>query len=194
MFSKSKLTTYAAYLSLCLASISIAEGNEVVQSNYDLNSMQNCCNRTLGCRDQVKHGKCKKRTIFTANYQTWNDVTVIGTGTINQEVANITQGTKITLPPISFSSATTEITFTTPSISIPARYGDTIFVDVSFSLDADSSITSTQPFLVSTSDTKNFSSPQNLALITPDFTTSNTSSARIDRDNFTFVTVFFNIP
>lgn len=144
----------------------------------------------MACNSGHHQQKKNKKTIFTANYNNWTDLTVVGSGTITQSVANITQGTKVRGNPISFSASTTEIIFSNPIITIKAREGDTIFVNAFIHLNPGSSIISSQPLTAFTSDTKNFSSPQNLTLLLPNISVDNSSSNPIDADNFSYVTVF----
>lgn len=138
------------------------------------------------------HHFCKKnnKTLFSATYVNLIDLSITGTGNVSQEVANITQGTKVLEDPIPFNSSTSSIVFPNPLVQIPAEEGDTIFVTLSFSLDPGSSVVSSQPLIVITSDRKNFSTPQTTSLLEPGVILSNTSAVTVGTDLFGFFTVF----
>ncbi len=138
-----------------------------------------------------EHRTCKKnKTLFSVTYQNLTGLSISGSGSVSQEIANITQGTKIIDDPISFNSGTTTIDFPNPVLQISAVEGDTVFVNLAFSLNPGSSVVSSQPIIIMTSDTKNFSTPQTNSLLSPGITLSNTASVVVGTDLFDFFTVF----
>lgn len=174
-------------LSLILATWAVAFA-EIIPSS----TLNNGCKRHE--RNHSGKGKKCKKTVVTATFPTWNNVTVTGTGDIFQQVANITQGTKIALPSINFNSSTTAIVFPTPTITLAACEGDTIFFSAVVSLDPGSSIISTQPLTVQSSDSKNIITPGNSVLIDPNMLESNPTNMEINYNNNTFRTIFPGLP